>query len=153
MKKSIAFIERYCDKNRVPVEIAGLNRQQRSKIEYTLQRIGNIGNDIIIDNESCVEFSPVAHLLYTGGRYYIAHYKHMFMSHGQTRWTAMTHVNYCQMLQVVELLENWGLIETLYNHPKRRSTYPLKVLTTGEMSSGYYYYKPIFTNKPKEVKA
>ena len=150
MTKSISFIKKHCAHKRFPVRIKLLNKHSHLAVTHVLERIGNITNEVIVDGEQVMQFTPVAHILHTHGIMYIGHYKHMYISQGATYWTDISHVNYCQLLHAVELLQSWGMIEVVGTLPKRYSTYPLRVLTISDVKSGYYYLTPAYTRKPKQ---
>lgn len=150
MTKSISFIQKHCTQKRFPVHIELLDKNAHLTVTRVLERIGNIVGDAIVNGEHVTQFTPVAHILHTHGKMYIGHYKHMYISKGATYWSDVSHINYCQLIQTVEMLRDWGLIKVVGDLPKRRSTYPLRVLTIDEICSGDYYLKPAYTKIKKQ---
>lgn len=78
------------------------------RIKETLQRIGiasrkpKTGKPTLY--QTCV-------LLQKRGKYYICHFKEMFMLDG-TNKTEMRDVEYARRNKIVDMLQNWGLIES-----------------------------------------
>lgn len=76
------------------------------KIKETLTRIGIKSKDANVLTQSC-------HILHKAGRYYIVHFKQMFMLDG--RETELTVCDKTRLNRVVTLLEKWNLCKVLNN--------------------------------------
>lgn len=95
----------------IEVEIVG-DASRRRIIREVLTRIGNVetGTGINEHGEPVDTIVQVGHLLYVGGKYYVAHYKHMYMSTGKTKWSIMNHENYLHVRYIAKMLQEWGLV-------------------------------------------
>ncbi len=92
--------------DKMPVEIESLNNDQFLKVRETLSRIGiaTCINDEKILYQSC-------HLLSKKGKYYIVHFKHMFMLDGAFKHTKIDADDIQRVNYIANLLEAWGLIK------------------------------------------
>lgn len=88
-----------------PIEIETLDNDQFLKVRETLSRIGiatsQDGTDILW--QSC-------HLLSKKGKYYIVHFKHMFLLDGAFKTTTLTEDDIQRTRYIASLLEAWGLV-------------------------------------------
>lgn len=92
-------------------EVEPLNTDQFLKVKETLTRIGlpsrrQEGEKPILW-QSC-------HVLHKKGRYYICHFKQLFQLDGRTRVTDFTEEDQDRTEYVVALLEEWGLVQSIY---------------------------------------
>lgn len=100
----------------MPYEIESLTKDQFLKVKETLTRMGIPSNKDIrkVLWQSC-------HVLHKQGRYYICHFKHMFLLDGRTKITRIDDDDYRRLQYVVALLEEWGLIKPLDEVKKERT--------------------------------
>lgn len=88
-----------------PVEINVLDNDQFLKVRETLSRIGiatnQNGEDILW--QSC-------NVLSKKGKYYIVHFKHMFLLDGAFKTTQLTEDDVKRTRYIASLLEAWGLV-------------------------------------------
>lgn len=88
-----------------PVEINVLDNDQFLKVRETLSRIGiatnQNGEDILW--QSC-------NVLSKKGKYYIVHFKHMFLLDGAFKTTQLTEDDVKRTHYIASLLEAWGLV-------------------------------------------
>lgn len=76
------------------------------KIKETLSRIGIKSKDENVLTQSC-------HILHKAGKYYIVHFKQMFMLDG--RDATLSDNDQSRLNRVVKLLSKWGLLKVLNN--------------------------------------
>lgn len=93
------------------IEIEPVDSDTFLKIKETLTRIGiasrKAGGKPILW-QSC-------HILHKRGRYYIVHFKQMFLLDGRTSRTSLSDDDYTRVRVVANLLSQWGLV-TLKSH-------------------------------------
>lgn len=90
-----------------PIEIEALDNDQFLKVRETLSRIGIAtttpdGQDVLW--QSC-------NLLSKKGKYYIVHFKHMFLLDGAFNTTKLTSDDVQRTRYIASLLEAWGLVK------------------------------------------
>lgn len=88
-------------------EIDVLNTDQFLKVKETLTRIG-IASRAAGEEQKTLWQS--CHVLHKKGKYYICHFKQMFLLDGRTKSTDFTEGDYDRLEYVVALLEEWGLV-------------------------------------------
>ena len=72
------------------------------KVKETLSRIGvSSKRDLNVLYQSC-------HILHKQGRYFIVHFKELFMLDGKP--SNFTHDDYCRRNTIITLLSDWGLV-------------------------------------------
>lgn len=72
------------------------------KVKETLSRIGvSSKKDFNVLYQSC-------HILHKQGRYFIVHFKELFMLDGKP--SNFTHDDYCRRNTIITLLSDWGLV-------------------------------------------
>jgi hypothetical protein len=72
------------------------------KVKETLSRIGVMSKrDFNVLYQSC-------HILHKQGRYFIVHFKELFMLDGKP--SNFTHDDYCRRNTIITLLSDWGLV-------------------------------------------
>jgi hypothetical protein len=72
------------------------------KVKETLSRIGvSSKKDHNVLYQSC-------HILHKQGRYFIVHFKELFMLDGKP--STFTHDDYCRRNTIITLLSDWGLV-------------------------------------------
>lgn len=78
-------------------------------IKETLTRIGvNTSREPKTLYQTC-------HILHKNGKYYIVHFKHMFMLEGH--YNGLTREDILRMNRIIRLLEQWGMIKV--KHPEQ----------------------------------
>lgn len=87
-------------------EIEPLNTDQFLKVKETLTRIG-IASRSEGDEKTLWQS---CHVLQKKGKYYICHFKQMFLLDGRMKSTNFTDDDYDRLEYVVALLEEWGLV-------------------------------------------
>lgn len=110
-----------------PVEIETLDNDQFLKVRETLSRIGiatsQDGEDILW--QSC-------HLLSKKGKYYIVHFKHMFLLDGAFKTTTLTEDDSQRTKYIASLLEAWGLVKRVKQEDVEKIN--VRVINYGEKS-------------------
>jgi hypothetical protein len=93
-------------------EIESLDTDQFLKVKETLTRIG-------IASRKKGEEKPTlwqsCHILHKRGRYFVCHFKQLFLLDGRTKVTNFDDEDYDRTEYIVALLEEWGLIKSLYD--------------------------------------
>lgn len=88
-------------------EVEPLDRDQFLKVRETLTRIG-ISSKRRIDGKQTLW--QTCHVLHKRGRYYICHFKQLFLLDGRSRSTDYTEEDMDRTEYIVSLLEDWGLV-------------------------------------------
>lgn len=105
---TIDKLNRFVGDGNGPVEIEVLDNDQFLKVKETLSRIGiatkEDENDVLW--QSC-------HLLSKKGKYYIVHFKHMFLLDGAFKATKLTDDDVRRTKYIASLLEAWGLVKVV----------------------------------------
>lgn len=75
------------------------------KVKETLSRIGvSSKRDFNVLYQSC-------HILHKQGRYFIVHFKELFMLDGKP--SNFTYDDYCRRNTIITLLSDWGLVQVM----------------------------------------
>lgn len=90
----------------VEVELIGKDKSEIfRRVRETLERIGlTSAQEENTLYQSC-------HILHKKGRYYIAHFKMLFVHEG--RENRLAHSDIARQNRVIKILENWGMIKVL----------------------------------------
>ena len=88
-------------------EIDPLNKDQFLKVRETLTRIG-----LPSKKNGEQTLWQTCHVFHKQGRYYIVHFKQLFLLDGRTDVTDFTEVDEDRLEYIVNLLEQWGLIRS-----------------------------------------
>ena len=100
------------------VEIEPLNSDQFLKLKETLTRIG-IPSRSEDPNELPTLWQSV-HVFHNRGRYYLVHFKHMFLLDGRVKSTKLTDTDLDRLEAVAALVEKWGLARCIEEMPAPR---------------------------------
>lgn len=92
-------------------EIEALDRDQFLKVRETLTRIGISTKKT--DENGKQTLWQTCHVLHKRGRYYICHFKQMFLLDGRTKSTDFTDEDFDRTEYIVALLQDWGLVSPL----------------------------------------
>ncbi len=127
---SINKLEKIIGKENMPVEIEALDNDQFLKVRETLTRIGiaTTQNDEKILWQSC-------NILSKKGKYYIVHFKHMFLLDGAFKNTQLSEDDVKRTKYIASLLEAWGLVKVVNPQPNEVEKVNVRVINYGEKSS------------------
>lgn len=90
------------------IEVEPLDKDEFLKVRETLTRIGFK----FVDKEGGKpKLVQQCHVLHSGGRYFICHFKQLFLLDGRSKSTNYTEFDDGVLLKTVNLLEGWGLIK------------------------------------------
>lgn len=93
----------------LPIEISQLDNDSFLKVKETLTRMGiktkHDGKDAII--QSC-------YVLRKKGKYYIVHFKHMFLLDGNFKSTKINQEDIDRLVYVTKLLKSWNLVDPIH---------------------------------------
>lgn len=106
MGLNVEDLEKIIGKYNMPVEVDNLNDDEFLKVKETLTRIGQV------DKKSNTLFQ-VSHILHKKGRYFITHYKQMYMFDGKISNTKLNEVDVARNRYVAKLLNDWKLVNVL----------------------------------------
>ncbi len=106
-------------------EVEPLDKDQFLKVRETLTRIGipsrQNGEQVLW--QTC-------HVLHKKGKYYICHFKQLFLLDGRTRVTDYSEEDEDRLEYVVSLLEEWGLVRGILaprkTHPNGLTIIPFR---------------------------
>lgn len=101
------------------VEVRLPSEEDFLKVKETLTRIGIASNKNKTLSQSC-------HILHKQGRYYIVHYKEMFLLDGKT--STFNEEDLARRNTIVKLLSDWGLVEVDELPEPRGSMATIKIL-------------------------
>jgi len=105
-------------------EIEPLKTDDFLKVKETLTRIGLASRKN--ENEKPTLWQS-CHILHKRGRYYICHFKQLFQLDGRTRVTDFSDEDADRLEYVVALLEEWGLIRSIWE-PRKPQNVSLVVI-------------------------
>lgn len=100
------------------VGIEALDSDQFLKLKETLTRIGipaKSGSD-----EELPTLWQSVHVFHNRGRYYLVHFKQMFLLDGRVKSTVMTDDDFDRLESIAALLEKWGLARCLEEMPPQK---------------------------------
>lgn len=97
------------------LEVAPLDRDQFLKVKETLTRIGIPAN--MRQSERPVLWQS-CHILQKRGRYYIVHFKQLFLLDGKAAEEDISDEDLDRVEYVAALLAEWGLIQPLFQLEK-----------------------------------
>lgn len=100
------------------IEIEALDSDQFLKLKETLTRIG-IPSRSEDPNVKPTLWQSV-HVFHNRGRYYLVHFKHMFLLDGRVKSTTMTDTDLDRLEAVAALVEKWGLATCIEEMPLPR---------------------------------
>lgn len=102
---SIEKLNKIVGEGNEPIEIEALDNDQFLKVRETLSRIG-----IATTQEGENVLWQSCNLLSKKGKYYIVHFKHMFLLDGAFKTTQLTDDDIKRTKYIASLLEAWGLV-------------------------------------------
>lgn len=112
----------------MPVEIETLDNDQFLKVRETLSRIGIA---TVQDGKNTLWQS--CHLLSKKGKYYIVHFKHMFLLDGAFKSTKLTEDDIKRTKYIASLLESWGLVKVVKSEPVEKVN--VRVINFGDKAN------------------
>lgn len=89
------------------IEVEPLDKDGFLKVRETLTRVGTVTRQT--DSE-VPRLTQMCHVLHSSGRYFICHYKQLFLLDGKSEKTNYTEKDEDTLFKVVNLLEGWNLI-------------------------------------------
>lgn len=101
-------------------EIEPLNKDQFLTVRETLTRMG-LPAKRTSENQKPILWQS-CHIFHRQGRYYICHFKQLFQLDGRTKVTDFTDEDQDRTEFVLALLEEWGLVRSLYDFDKPENT-------------------------------
>jgi len=87
------------------IEIEALNKDQFLKVRETLTRIG-----LPSKRDGQQTLWQTCHVFHKQGRYYIVHFKQLFLLDGRTDVTDFSEEDEDRLEYIANLLEQWGLV-------------------------------------------
>lgn len=151
MVMTIEKVQSLIGADNMPVEIKPLDNSKFLQVKETLTRIGFPQT---IDGEKVLW--QTCHILQKRGRYFITHFKHMYLFDGRTKSTALTDDDVDRTLVVAKMLENWGLVEILNPSTDTDLSINVKVVRYDERDAWNLkpkYHNKLATKKTNEVNA
>lgn len=124
---SINKLEKIVGLDKMPVEIETLDNDQFLKVRETLTRIGIATTQ---DDENVLWQS--CNLLSKKGKYYIVHFKHMFLLDGAFKTTNLTDDDVKRTKYIASLLEAWGLVKLVNKPAQEVEKVNVRVINYGE---------------------
>lgn len=100
------------------VEIEPLDSDQFLKLKETLTRIG-----IAAKSPGPGELPTLwqsVHIFHNRGRYFLVHFKQMFLLDGRVKSTVMTDDDFDRLESIAALLEKWGLVRCIESMPPQK---------------------------------
>lgn len=105
-------------------EIDELDNDQFLRVKETLTRVGLVVRN---DNDDLPVLNQTCHILHKQGRYYIVHFKQMFLLDDKGYRTFYSDADKLRTQKVVSLLQRWGLIDILYTPDAIEDDYKIGV--------------------------
>lgn len=107
----------------MPIEVETLDNDQFLKVRETLSRIG-----IATTSDGTNTLWQSCHILSKKGKYYIVHFKHMFMLDGAFKNTKLTEDDVKRTVYITSLLEAWGLVKPVVSIKDRVEKINVRVI-------------------------
>lgn len=92
------------------IEIEPLTSDEFLKVRETLTRIGLVGRNKNTEDNSRPTLWQSCHVFHKAGRYYIVHFKQMFLLDGRVH-TQLSEEDVIRTKTIADLLERWGLVK------------------------------------------
>lgn len=92
------------------IEVDYLAEDEFLKVKETLTRIGIPCKK---DNDRLKTLWQTAHILHKQGRYYIVHFKQLFLLDGKSDKTDFTQEDKERVSSIAKMLETWGLVKLI----------------------------------------
>ena len=137
-----------------PIEIEALDKDAFLQVVESLTRMGvksvaqNDDKDVLW--QSC-------HLLHKKGRYFILHFKHLFLLDGKSDKTVITEEDFNRTVCVATLLQKWGLVKIIGDVPETKKTtltiIPFKEKSKWVLKTKYSMSKPKVKTEKETVVA
>lgn len=126
-----------------PIEIETLDKDKFLQVVESLTRMGvksvSQSDDKDVLWQSC-------HLLHKKGRYFVCHFKHLFLLDGKADKTVITEEDYNRTVCVALLLQKWGLVKVVGDLPETKKTtltiIPFKEKSKWTLKTKYSMSKP-----------
>lgn len=108
MGLNVSDLHEFIGDDMLPIEIEPLSDDAFLVVKETLTRIGftQVRDDSKVLYQTC-------HILHKKGRYFITHFKHMYLFDGKIQHTNILDVDINRLKYVVKLLMDWNLITPL----------------------------------------
>lgn len=146
---SIEKLNKIVGEGNEPIEIEALDNDQFLKVRETLSRIG-----IATTQEGENVLWQSCNLLSKKGKYYIVHFKHMFLLDGAFKTTQLTEDDIKRTKYIASLLEAWGLVtRTGKNHEKAVEKINVRVINFNEKSEWTLKQKYDMSKNIKKVQS
>lgn len=100
------------------IEIEKLDGDQFLRLKETLTRIG-VPVPAVDPNEKPTLWQSV-HVFHNRGRYFLVHFKQMFLLDGRVKSTNITDVDFDRLEAIAVLVERWGLAKCKEKLPAPR---------------------------------
>lgn len=91
-----------------PIEVEVLNDVEFLRVRETLSRIGVVKTNA---EDGTKMLYQACNILFKQGKYYIVHFKHMFLLDGAFKQTVLSEEDVHRMQYVAYLLETWGMVK------------------------------------------
>lgn len=126
----------------LPIEIEPLTDEEFLVVKETLTRIG-----FTQVREGTKLLYQTCHILHKKGRYFITHFKHMYLFDGKIQHTNLLDVDINRMKYVVKLLMDWNLVKAIDTNLLKGDTAEVRVLKHSEARE--WTLKPKYFNSFK----
>lgn len=126
----------------LPIEIEPLTDEEFLVVKETLTRIG-----FTQVRDGTKTLYQTCHILHKKGRYFITHFKHMYLFDGKIQYTTLLDVDINRMKYVVKLLMDWNLVTALDENLLKGDTAEIRVLKHSEARE--WTLKPKYFNSFK----
>lgn len=93
-----------------PIEVEVLNDVEFLRVRETLSRIGVVKTNA---EDGTKMLYQACNILFKQGKYYIVHFKHMFLLDGAFKQTVLSEEDVHRMQYVAYLLETWGMVKRI----------------------------------------
>lgn len=114
------------------IEVKIAEEEDFLKIKETLTRMG-IASRIIDENEKKHKLFQSCHILHKQGKYYITHFKEMFLLDGKP--SNFTEEDKIRRDTIITLLQKWGLIQIVEPEKLTKDKASVKVVSFKEKNN------------------
>lgn len=145
MGLDVKSLEKLIGVENMPIEVQELDDDSFLKVKETLTRIGYIEKG---NGNSKDTLWQTCHILHKKGRYFITHFKQMYLFDGKIQYTNLTDADVERTKYIAKLLQDWGLVKVLDESTVKDADSKINVIRFEESKD--WNLKPKYHNTYKQ---
>lgn len=132
MGLNVEDLEKLVGSEYMPIEIEPLSDDKFLIVKETLTRIGYTQVDRGGNNKTIYQ---TCHLLHKKGRYFICHFKQMYLFDGKIQHTQIVDIDISRLKYICNILTQWNLIKPLDLKQLEGEVTEVRILKHSEVSN------------------